>query len=78
MEPVHSDHDQQADSTESNVEFIRFKRSHLYAVLLPLAFVAGLASGFLIWADYPSPGIRVIEETSSIITEERVHYSLHG
>jgi uncharacterized protein HemX len=26
-----------------------FKRSHLYAVLLPLAFVLGLSVGFLFW-----------------------------
>jgi protein-disulfide isomerase len=28
---------------------ITFKRSHLYAVLLPLAFVAGLSVGFIFW-----------------------------
>ncbi|MFC1996265.1 DsbA family protein [Chloroflexota bacterium] len=28
---------------------ITFKRSHLYAVLLPLAFVAGLAFGYIFW-----------------------------
>jgi len=27
----------------------RFKRSHVYSLLLPLAFVAGLASGFVFW-----------------------------
>src|SRR5512137_1858588 len=26
-----------------------FKRSHVYAVLLPLAFVAGLAFGYVFW-----------------------------
>ncbi len=27
----------------------RFKRTHVYSLLIPLAFVAGLASGFLFW-----------------------------
>jgi len=27
----------------------RFKRSHVYSLLIPLAFVAGLASGFIFW-----------------------------
>jgi protein-disulfide isomerase len=29
--------------------YIRIRRSHFYAVLLPLAFVAGIAYGYLIW-----------------------------
>jgi protein-disulfide isomerase len=32
-----------------NQDFVRMKRCHLYAMLLPLAFVAGLASGFVFW-----------------------------
>lgn len=33
-----------------------FKRSHLYAVLLPLAFVVGLSVGYLFWGrDAPAP-----------------------
>lgn len=28
---------------------LRFRRRHVYAALLPLAFVAGLATGFLFW-----------------------------
>ena len=28
---------------------LHFKRAHVYALLIPLAFVAGLASGFLFW-----------------------------
>jgi len=28
---------------------IRFRRSHVYSALLPVAFVAGLASGYLFW-----------------------------
>jgi protein-disulfide isomerase len=34
---------------DSNGEFVRFKRTHLYAALVPLAFVAGLALGFVFW-----------------------------
>lgn len=37
---------------ENNIETkntVTFKRSHLYAVLLPLAFVLGLSVGFLFW-----------------------------
>jgi len=36
-----------SDSEPENT--ITFKRSHLYAVLLPLAFVAGLAFGYIFW-----------------------------
>lgn len=39
---------------------ITFKRSHLYAVLLPLAFVAGLALGFVFW------GRGAVSETPSV------------
>ncbi|NIS81063.1 MAG: thioredoxin domain-containing protein [Anaerolineales bacterium] len=34
---------------------MRFKRSYFYAALLPLTFVVGLASGFLIWGRTDSP-----------------------
>jgi protein-disulfide isomerase len=33
---------------------ITFKRSHLYAMLLPLAFVVGLAVGYLFWGRSPA------------------------
>jgi protein-disulfide isomerase len=33
---------------------ITFKRSHLYAALLPLAFVLGLSVGYLFWGRTPS------------------------
>ena len=36
-----------SDSEPENT--ITFKRSHLYSVLLPLAFVAGLAFGYIFW-----------------------------
>src|SRR3990172_4837897 len=34
---------------ETPHNFVRIRRSHLYAVLVPLAFVTGLAVGFLFW-----------------------------
>lgn len=34
---------------DASPDEIRFRRSHLYAALLPLAFVAGLGAGFLFW-----------------------------
>jgi len=37
-----------APGTEVSGVF-RFKRTHVYSLLIPLAFVAGLASGFLFW-----------------------------
>lgn len=41
-----------ADEPENTVTF---KRSHLYAVLLPLAFVAGLTFGYIFWGgDLPA------------------------
>ena len=36
-------------SEEETENTVTFKRSHLYSVLLPLAFVAGLAFGFIFW-----------------------------
>ena len=36
-----------SDDSEENI--ITFKRSHLYSVLLPLAFVAGLTFGYIFW-----------------------------
>jgi protein-disulfide isomerase len=34
---------------------LRFRRSHVYAALIPLTFVVGLATGFLFWGRTPSP-----------------------
>ncbi len=33
---------------------VKFKRSHLYATLLPLAFVLGLSVGYLFWGRTPA------------------------
>jgi protein-disulfide isomerase len=34
---------------ETNADFVRFRRSSFYAALLPVAFVIGLAAGYLLW-----------------------------
>ncbi len=34
---------------------LTFKRSHVYSALIPLAFVVGLATGFLFWGRTPAP-----------------------
>ena len=43
------------DTPEDNT--VTFKRSHLYTVLLPLAFVAGLTFGYIFWGRDVSPGV---------------------
>lgn len=44
---------EQEEAHEGNT--ITFKRSHLYAVLLPLAFVVGLSVGYLFWGRDVAP-----------------------
>ncbi len=34
---------------------LHFKRGHVYSALIPLAFVVGLATGFLFWGRTPAP-----------------------
>jgi protein-disulfide isomerase len=46
--PTHDTVPNDAPGTEDPGVF-RFKRTHAYSLLLPLAFVAGLASGFIFW-----------------------------
>jgi protein-disulfide isomerase len=53
-EPIEAEDENFAEELEAPVDApdestITFKRSHLYSVLLPLAFVAGLAFGFIFW-----------------------------
>jgi protein-disulfide isomerase len=43
----------QEPADQGGDEFLRFRRSHIYAGLLPLAFAAGLAAGFLAWGKTP-------------------------
>jgi protein-disulfide isomerase len=51
LEPLPKD---SADEHPENT--ITFKRSHLYTVLLPLAFVAGLTFGYIFWGRADSSG----------------------
>ncbi|TET35977.1 MAG: hypothetical protein E3J69_04330 [Anaerolineales bacterium] len=53
MEERHQSENESAGTSStsppSTEQYVRFKRSHLFTALLPLTFVAGLASGFLAW-----------------------------
>ena len=45
-----------AEASEEEMEnTVTFKRSHLYTVLLPLAFVAGLTFGYIFWGREIAP-----------------------
>ena len=44
-------------SEKESEDKITFKRSHLYTVLLPLAFVAGLTFGFIFWGRDEAPEV---------------------
>lgn len=55
---------------ESNV--ILFKRSQLYAALLPLAFVTGIAVGFLFWGRQISSSVVTVEAQSPAPQPESV------
>jgi len=46
-EPIESSPEESTEENPGNT--ITFKRSHLYTVLLPLAFVAGLTFGYIFW-----------------------------
>jgi protein-disulfide isomerase len=63
----------EVESKSDNEGVLRFKRSSLYATLIPLAFVAGLAAGYLFWgrdqtaapeaAQAVDPGTEALEAT---------------
>ncbi|MCJ7701577.1 MAG: DsbA family protein [Anaerolineales bacterium] len=59
---------------------LTFKRAHLYAVLLPLAFVAGLALGFVFWgravAEVPQTAVRPTVEPSDTQPQEITRYNI--
>jgi protein-disulfide isomerase len=54
MEEAASQSHQSKQNLVADDQWVKFKRSHLYAALLPLAFVAGLAVGFLFWGRTPA------------------------
>jgi protein-disulfide isomerase len=54
---------------------ITFKRTHLYAVMIPLAFVLGLSVGFLFWGrNQPqpqnTPGQAVVQDAQTAPTQQ--------
>ena len=56
----------EADEVGSEDKLV-FKRSHLYSVLLPLAFVLGLSVGYLFWgrntgASQPAPQVAAAQQ----------------
>jgi protein-disulfide isomerase len=51
--------------TPKSEDTITFKRSHLYAVLLPLAFVTGLSLGYIFWGRSPAPATESAAAASS-------------
>ncbi|NIS82509.1 MAG: thioredoxin domain-containing protein [Anaerolineales bacterium] len=59
-----------SDSPYGEEQFLRFKRSLVYAALLPLAFVTGLAAGFLVW------GRQVAREPFVIASGENIPENL--
>ena len=53
---------------------ITFKRSHLYAVLLPLAFVLGLIVGYLFWGKglpSPTPAVAAAPAAANVASSEQ-------
>ena len=48
-EHVQRETEESLSNEEEDQETITFRRSHLYALLLPLAFVLGLSVGYLFW-----------------------------
>jgi protein-disulfide isomerase len=64
---------------DSDGEFVRIKRTHLYMALIPLAFVAGLALGFVFWGrdlGASSPPAAVDESLGQAQQPVRVDVSL--
>jgi protein-disulfide isomerase len=45
------------EATERGDSFLRFRRSTFYSVLVPLAFVTGLAVGYLAWGRTEAPPV---------------------
>ncbi len=62
------------ENTQTESATMTFKRSHVYAALLPLAFVAGLAAGFIFWgrspASVPETVVQVVEEAPAAQAEQ--------
>ncbi len=58
-------------------EFLRFRRSSFYAVLLPVAFVTGLAAGYLMWGRGPvSIPETLVDSPAAVATPSRMDVSV--
>ncbi len=67
-----NDHAQTSSTSSLSAErYVRIKRSYLYTALLPLTFVAGLASGFLAWGRSAEYGVPPIPDTTPDVIGER-------
>jgi protein-disulfide isomerase len=64
----------QADSDLS--DRMVFKRSHVYSALLPLAFVVGLAVGYLFWGRAPDEVVQVVTVPESTQPREVQRYDV--
>lgn len=54
--------DSQSTQLQTDSNTITFKRSHLYSVLLPMAFVIGLSVGYLFWGRSTSSAVSVAND----------------
>lgn len=70
LEPVSED-----NSPSSGDQFVAFRRSYLYAALLPVAFVTGLAAGFLAWGRN-QPVAATVALPAAAAADERVEVDL--
>lgn len=66
--------DQIEPNTEQNT--VTFKRSHLYALLLPLAFVVGLAAGYLFWGRDVAPAPAPSEAAAAAQPQDVQRYDI--
>jgi len=63
--PLQSNLESSDSETEEDKDQVTFQRSHLYALLLPLAFVLGLSVGYLFWGRTPGTGTTATNGTTS-------------
>jgi protein-disulfide isomerase len=70
--PVNPEPLQESPAKAANT--ITFKRSHLYAVLLPMAFVLGLSVGYLFWGKglpSPTPAVAAAPAAANVASSEQ-------
>jgi protein-disulfide isomerase len=66
----------EAAAADGQGEFIRFRRSSFYAVLLPVAFLAGLAAGYLFWGRGLTPVPEtLVDGPAAVATPSRMDVS---